>query len=223
VLWELEGFSAAEVEISTSGDRKPAASWILLHRIASLPRSEIGKVGPIPVTSPTGTVIDLCGVVDEDRAEAVLEDALRRNLTSLSRLRWAAGRRAGPGRRGSAVLRRLLDERGRGYTPAASVLESRLARLIDQAGIPRPTRQYEIRDGGRLVARVDFAYPDTHIAIEADGYRFHSGRLAWQHDRARRNVLTSRGWRVLHVTWEDLRSRPGELLDEIRRALETAP
>ena len=74
-----------------------------------------------------------------------------------------------------------------------------------RAGLPEPERQYEIRDpSGRLVARADFAYPAAKLAIEADSRTWHTGRIRFEHDLARRNALTKLGWDVVHVTWGDL-------------------
>lgn len=67
---------------------------------------------------------------------------------------------------------------------------------------------------------VDFAFPASCLAIEADGYRWHSGRVHWEHDRERRNRLTLAGWRVIHVTWSDLSRRPEAVIETVRRALE---
>ena len=33
-------------------------------------------------------------------------------------------------------------------------------------------------DDGAIVARADIAYPDARLAIEVDGYRYHTGRAA---------------------------------------------
>ena len=67
---------------------------------------------------------------------------------------------------------------------------------------------------------MDFAYPKSKLIIEADGYRHHSGRMAWQRDRIRGNALTSRGRLVLRVTWDDVTTRPGQFVAEIRRCLD---
>jgi very-short-patch-repair endonuclease len=75
---------------------------------------------------------------------------------------------------------------------------------LRRARIDGLVAQHEIRVRGRVVARVDFAVPAARLAIEADSYRWHSGRKNWQEDLARRNALTSLGWRVIHVTWGDL-------------------
>jgi very-short-patch-repair endonuclease len=196
--------------------------WPILHRVRDLRPADIASVAGIPVTTPARTLLDICGLVKLSGpaiVEDALDDALRRKLTSLPRLRWIADRVAGKGKPGSTLLKELLGQRAAGYVPPASELESLLARVLRDARLPAPARQHEIREFGRLLARVDLAYPDVLLAIEADGYRHHSGRTAWQNDRTRRNALTSRGWRVLHVTWEDLRLRRGQVVEDIRRTL----
>lgn len=221
-LWEMEGFLAGPVELSTTSGRKAPPDWITLHRTSRLDRADVTVVGVLPVTTPTRTLADLCGVLGRHNVEPALDDALRRGLTSLPRLRWAADRLGGRGRTGARLLAELLRERHQGWTPPASRFESRVAGLLRKAGLPPPVPQYEIRDRGKLLARVDFAYPDAMVAIEADGYRYHSGRAAWHQDRIRLNALSMRGWLVLHLTWDDLEARTKEVITEIELALEGA-
>ena len=210
------------VELSSTKNRMARVPWITLHRVSRLDPADITTIGALRVTTPARTVADLCAVLGRDEVEPALDDALRRGLTSLPRLRWTAQRLGGRGRPGVRLLAELLCEREPGWTPPASRLESRVRALLRQAGLPEPSAQWEIRDRGTLLARVDFAYPEAKLAIEADGYRYHSGRTAWQRDRVRRNALTSRGWRVLHVTWNDLSARPDEIVSEIRQAMSGA-
>jgi len=153
--------------------------------------------------------------------EEALDDALRRGLISIPMLRRRADRLAPCGRAGAAELRRLLASRDGDRLPE-SVLERRLLRLIARAGLPPPDIQHEIFDGGRLLARVDLAYPSVGLAIEADGYRYHAGRGRWQRDLTRRNALTAIGWHVVHVTAEDLQMRPTEVCQTIALALARA-
>jgi len=81
-----------------------------------------------------------------------------------------------------------------------------------------PAVQHEIRTRrGRVV--LDFAYLDKKIAIEADGFRWHSSRQQWDHDRVRANALTMLGWTVLRVTWTHLHDRPDEVIEAIRATL----
>ena len=77
-------------------------------------------------------------------------------------------------------------------------------RLLRAAGLPEPEVQYPIRDGARVVARVDFAYPEMRLAIEVDGYRWHGGRSAWARDLNRGNNIAARSWRTLHIAKEHM-------------------
>lgn len=74
-------------------------------------------------------------------------------------------------------------------------------------------------DEGVFLGRVDLAYPEARLLIEAESYRHHSGKNAWQHDFSRRNDFTSRGWHVLDVTWEDLCLRPDKVVAVVGRGL----
>jgi very-short-patch-repair endonuclease/predicted transcriptional regulator of viral defense system len=214
-LWRLAGVEPGTVEIIVprGGSRRRRA--IIFHEVA-LPAVDVTSVDAIPVTTPARTLIDLAAVVSKEVVEEALDDALRRGLTSISRLRWRvteAGRRPGV-----VVIRALIDARMDASETPQSVLETRLMRLIKRARLPAPTCQHEVRERGRLLAVVDFAYPQCRVAIEADGYRWHSGRARWERDLARRNRLTSQGWRVIHVTPNDLEHHPQEITRTITEA-----
>lgn len=217
-LWELEGFREGILECSTDRRIRRGELDLVIHR-ATLRRFEVTSRGRIPVTTPARTLLDLGSVASPDAVERALEDALRKRLTTVSRLTSALERSGGRGRRGTGVLKRLLDPRGSDQAALESALELELRRLLKKARLPEPVRQFEIRDGDSLIARVDFAYPELRLAIEADGYRYHSGRSAWQRDVSRRNQIVMQGWRVVNFTSEDLRRRPLEAIAQIRRAL----
>jgi very-short-patch-repair endonuclease len=171
----------------------------------------------LPVTTPARTLIDVAAMVDEATLEVALDDALRRGLVSLPRLRWRLEQLTAKGRPGVKPVRSLLEARD--HAVPQSVFETRLRRLMRDAGLPQPVGQYPIRVDGRVLAVVDFAFPQAHLAIEADGYRWHSGRVRFDDDLARRNRLTLLGRRIIHVTWTDLTERPTETVEAIGRAL----
>jgi hypothetical protein len=183
----------------------------------SLPDVDITIVEAIPVTTPERTLLDVAGVVSRDLVEEALDDTLRRGLSSLARLRWRLEEVGGVGTPGTAPLREMIEARSAGGIPQ-SVFETRWLRIMRRAGLPQPELQYEIRDGGRLVARVDFAYPDAKLAIEAEGRRWHTGRVRFEQDLARRNALTKLRWQVIHVTWSDLEA-PETVLATIKDGL----
>lgn len=180
---------------------------------------DVTALDAIPVTTPARTLLDIAGEASRDVVEEALDDALRRKIVSVPRLRWRLLETARSGRPGIALLRALVDARAPESSVPQSVFETRVLRAIQQAGLPIPVRQHEIRSLGRLVAVVDFAFLDPRLAIEADGYRWHSGRARWEHERARLNELTLLGWRVIHVTWADLTRRPEAVMHAIRSGL----
>ena len=53
------------------------------------------------------------------------------------------------------------------------------------------------------MARIDVAFREQRIAIEVDGFAYHSDRARFQRDRSRQNLLVGLGWTVLRFTWDD--------------------
>ena len=216
-LWHLTGFEGAStVELTVPRSRRGKAPG-LTHR-CFLPPVDVTIVEAIPVTTVARTLIDLAASEPRETVEEALDDALRRRIVSMGRLRWRVLELARKGRPGIVAMRLILDDR-EGISVPASVFETRLLRLLKRAGLPSPTLQYQVRSPGRLVAVVDFAWPDSRLALEADGFRWHSGRARFEHDRARRNELTLLGWRIIHVTWIDLTRRPDVVIDSVGQAL----
>jgi very-short-patch-repair endonuclease len=216
-IWELQGFSKASIEVSTV--RKVSSpAGVLIHRTVNIAPIDVTKRHFIPVTSPARTLLDLGAVADKEAVEAALEDALRRRLVTLRTLHQTLDRLGRRGQRGAATLRHLLDERSNA-APAESQLEIRLLRLLRRSGLPQPVRQWPIVEDGKVVARVDLAYPERGAAIEADGYIYDSELSDWRRDRRVQNLLMIHGWRVLRITSADLQTRSQGVVADIRLLL----
>ena len=218
-LLKLDGIGEPVLEFTMLGSTGVNKRRGIVHRTRMLDPCDVTIVEGIPTTTAARTLVDLGAVVDKERVELCLEDALRRGLTSLARLQWRLGELCGSGRHGISVLRELLDERPIGTNPTESGLETKVWRLIYDSRLPLPIRQFEVVDNGRFVARPDFAYPEVKVAVEADSYKWHGGRAAWQRELRRRNALQRLGWLVVHVTEEDVRTRPEAVIDEVAAAL----
>lgn len=121
-----------------------------------------------------------------------------------------------PKRPGNQLRRRVL---GRTSTNPWSEAERILHELLEAAGITGWTANHGVELGSGGYAVPDVAFGDHLLAIEVDGYEFHSSRSAFQTDRSRGNLLLLSGWRVLHFTWEDLNSHPDLVIAQIREAL----
>jgi len=72
-------------------------------------------------------------------------------------------------------------------------------------GLPEPVLQYEILDRDGRLWRVDFAWPDCRVAVEFDGFDWHSSREALRKDRQKRAALEEIDWRVLSIVSDDVR------------------
>jgi very-short-patch-repair endonuclease len=112
-----------------------------------------------------------------------------------------------------------MASRPTGPRSPESTFEWRLLRALSANHLPAPIPQYLIRLPNRGTARVDFAYPEVRLAIEADSYRYHSGLTSWSRDRVRNNQLIALGWRVLAVTVNELREDPTSVADQVARCL----
>lgn len=216
VLWDLEGVApSSAVEISVPGKKSSPRPWLILHRVALMSASH--RRNRIPVTNPARTLVDLAGVLPRAALELALEDALRRGLTSMPKLERTLIDEGGRGKRGCRALSQLVRERRGDGRPTESRLEARLLDVLRRAGIPRPVLQHAVTTEDGFRARLDFAYPAEMLAIEVDGYRYHSGRTAWEADRRRMSHLAVAGWRVLHVTAKDLAAGAPDLVHQLRR------
>jgi very-short-patch-repair endonuclease len=215
-LWELDGCHPGVIELTSPRYlRRPPT--LVVHR-SSVASFDCTWRHGIPLTTPARTLLDLGAVVDRSVVEMAVEDALRRGLVSLPRLRWTLDRLGRRGRPGTSPLREVLENRGKRAVTTDSALEVKLLRVLRSAGLPEPVAQFHVRDRGRVIARVDFAYPEYKLAIEVDGYEFHSRKADWQRDRTVQNALTLRGWRVLRVTNEDVDRHPNDVIDQVRAA-----
>ncbi|MGH2759115.1 MAG: endonuclease domain-containing protein [Actinomycetota bacterium] len=217
-LWRLRGVVAAEPEVVVPYPKCPRVPGVRSYRSRTLRPEDVTMLGTIRLTTPTRTMLDLSGVLDLASLEDALDDALQRRLVNSRKLeiRFAGAQHGVPGVDG---LRGLLALRVRGHL-GESRFENRLRRVLVAGGLPVPTAQYVVRDtDGSFAARVDLAYPRARLAIEADGYAFHSGRRAFERDRERQNRLINAGWRVLRVTPSQLDSDPAGLTAAVKRAL----
>jgi very-short-patch-repair endonuclease len=215
-LWGFPDFSPGPVEISHSGARQ-SRGQVLVRRVRLEP-TDVTRIRGIPVTTPARTLADLAGRVDGARLDAALHYCLHDRLTTAAALQDLSERRSGPGFPGAGRLRASLAAYA-GGPAAASPLEVRLDRRLRASGFPSPRRQHEVMvDGHRYY--LDFAWPAARLAVEVDGYRWHSSRTAWLRDRQRLAALRRKGWTVVRVTREDVDDRFGDLEKELREFLQ---
>lgn len=219
-LATLKGYRSAKPEVvmahganQRGGPRTHVSLW--------LPPSHITTIDNIPTTTTARTLFDLAGVDPISRVEVALDDALSRRLCTLRQLNKVFFALARRGRRGTAAMRLLLEDRGEGYVPPASELERLARRTFVDAGVPTPAFEVHLGDDD-LIGRVDCVWREQRLVVELDGQRYHGSHSAREADRRRDNRLVAAGWRVIRITWRDLKDRPDEIVQQIRDALASA-
>jgi very-short-patch-repair endonuclease len=213
-LLRLDAVHRREMHLTVPRSSGVRTSQLVVHHASSLPASDLVVVDGIRCTSATRTVIDCAALLGDEALETAFEHARRMGLTSAAALSRRAEELCGRGRPGSTRIRGLIALQEAGARPLESRLEVRMARLLRRSGLPSPERQHPV---GRY--RLDFAWPARLVACECDGFEHHGHRLAWKRDRARVAALEAAGWRVVHVTWDDVTHRPDRTVDRINLAL----
>jgi hypothetical protein len=198
------------------GRSRDSIRGVRLHR-ASLAGHEVQLVRGLPVTSPARTVIDVARVARLEDGVAVADAFIRCGALGLDDLHAAAAGVRGPGRARLMLVLSLVD-------PACgSVLESNTRVLLWRHGVVKPRSQWEHRDArSGWVGYLDFAWPELRVALECDGYEFHTDRATFQKDRRRWSALTRADWRLGVVTWFDVMGDPEYVVALVRDLLDAA-
>ena len=119
-------------------------------------------------------------------------------------------------RRQSSWLRRALGEVADGVR---SVAEGDLRDLIIRAGLPRPMFNARLFAGEQFLAVADAWWPDAGVAAEVDSREWHLSPDDWAGTLARHARMGRHGIVVLHFTPGQIRTKPEQVMTDIRSAL----
>jgi hypothetical protein len=221
-LHGLRRNASGRVEVIVPGRSTRCHDSIEVHRsIRFDPALDAIVVDSIPTTTVARTLLDLAAVVRRRALERALDQAEILRVFDLNALRDQLERN--PGHPGAGRLRSTLNQHDAGTTPTWSELEERLYVVLDAAGLPRPevNAHVVLRDGGPVI-RPDFVWRAARLAVEADGYKTHGTRAAFETDRERDQRLYADGWRPLRITWRQLKSEPARLTALLAGLIEAA-
>jgi very-short-patch-repair endonuclease len=199
-------FAPDIVEVTVPRDARLRRQPGTRLRRRDLRRADVVERKGLRVTEPALTVVEAAA---RRGGGAKLMDAALQRHVELRQL-WRAHLR-NKGRHGSPAARRLLQAASDG---ARSEAERLLIRLLKEAGITGWRTNYPV--GGY---KVDVAFPTQQVAIETDGWAFHSDQDAFQQDRQRQNNIALLGWQILRFTWLDLTEYPQRVIAEIKYAI----
>jgi len=212
-LWKAIPDYAGEVEILVPhGSHHRQGRYRQAVRLGA---GDVRRLGPIRLTSPGRTLVDLAGILPSTQLEAALDEFVALRLISVHAVRRYIADRGLGRRRGVGSLRELLDDREKGIPQKE--LERRFIRFVRRQGLPEPVRQQP--EGSRFI---DFAYPQRMIAIEVDGFISRGTPRALRRDVNRQNEIVLAGWTILRFTWDDVTKNPDYVAGTILTALTKA-
>ncbi|MDZ4234886.1 MAG: DUF559 domain-containing protein, partial [Dietzia sp.] len=175
-------------------------------RRRDLDPADVVDVEGMRLTSLPLTVVE--AAAQRGGGAKLMDNALQRHIDLNSLWRTHLSNK---GRTGAPRSRRLLQSASEG---ARSEAERLVHKLLREAGITGWKANYNV--GGY---RVDVGFPDAKVAIEVDGFAFHSGVEEFQIDRLRQNAIVLLQWQVLRFTWLDLTEYPQRVIAMIRAAI----
>ena len=186
-------------------------------------KGDVLECDGLMVMSPTRQALEVTTVADVEASICVISHLLHEGKTTMEQLRARyESMQQWPETLRTDLALRLSDPR------FESIGECRSYYLCFHEGLPMPIPQYEIRDEtGRVVARVDFAWPALGVFLEFDG-KVKYEKLLKEGQRASDVVVAEKkresmicrltGWRCIRITWADL-ADPVRTAAMIRRAL----
>ncbi len=216
--WGLEGVPQGFVEFVHP--RKAELAGLTLHRSRNLEICDVRRLSLVNVTKVERTLVDLGAVLPEDRIEEALESALIQRLTTFDRVADRARDLSAPGVRGIRKVMNVLHRRDPHLAATESVFETRFWRLLNKSSLPAATRQHKVFDLKGFVARLDVAWPQAKVAVEAISRRHHLEMFAkLERDSRRHNRLMALGWRILYEPWDALNNGAEEAIARLTDVL----
>jgi hypothetical protein len=204
----------ARISVVVPRDRRVRPDKRIATHYTTLAHDDVTSLAGTAVTTPERTAFDLGRRGSRTAALIALDALLHRRLVKVDAvLAMAQERSRWPG---VPTLREVL---ALAEPLAESPMESRLRLLLLDAGMPPAVAQHEVRDrGGRLVGRVDLAWPQLKLAVEYEGDH-HRERGQFRRDIARLNALRAAGWMVVRLTADDVLRHPSRTVRTIAAAM----
>lgn len=144
----------------------------------------------------------------------IIDRAKQRRVVSADDLELAFRRNKGTW--GTRAMRKLLDRTG---DRAHSELERMGIGLLQAAGITGfESNLATTLSSGRRV-EFDVAFRDKRLAIEFDGWDYHSDPAQHRADLRRANEIMADGWTIRRYTYSDLLNDPDRFIREILEVL----
>jgi very-short-patch-repair endonuclease len=184
----------------------------IVFHTGELSREHVTKWQHIPVTTIPRTVVDLARALSFMEGVVVADGALRtRELVTFEFEPVLEACVGWPGLERAREVVKFSDPN------AGSVFESCLRVFLRDWGFAAPETQVTIF-AGRAAFDVDFLYREHRTIIEADGLLKYNEAKDLRRQFERDRLLRDAGYKVIHVTWDEVFRRPHVVIDRIKTA-----
>ncbi len=208
------GPASATVHVSSSAGGTASRIGVRTHRPRRLDPVDVELRDGFRVTAAPRTLLDLADCETQQDFEHRVAEARYRRLVSDEELRDVATRH--PHRRGAKALTDVLDaEREPAFTRSRA--ERAFRNVLKRAGLQFPRTNAHV-----IGFEVDAFWADERLVVEIDGYEAHRGRQAFERDRRKAAALEAAGYRVLRVSWRQIKDQPEMVAAVVAAALARA-
>jgi hypothetical protein len=206
-LYGFDTENTTAIHVLDAGMRKRPTIGLMVHQRVG---AKLQRVQGRLATSPAWTAVEVARRLCRPRALATLDAALHSMRCTYNDIQSAVAEQHG--RRGIVAVRELLPFAD-GRAESAMESEARLVMIDHQ--LPGPELQYTICGRGGELWRVDFAWPELHLAAEYESIDWHVGRNEMLRDKARWARIQELGWTIIPIVADDVRREPNRLADRI--------
>jgi hypothetical protein len=206
-LWGILKGPPPMPEVTTTKDRH--IKGIRIHRTRALDAGHVTRRFRIPITTVARTIVDVAADLTLDGLARVCHEAGIKYKTTPAQVDAVLARR--PNSPKAANVRRVLHG---DVHVTLSELERRFLKLLKEHNLPLP-----ITNKIASEKRVDCRWPEYHLTVELDSYRFHNSRHSWEQGYERERDAYAREDAFRHYTWGDVFEDPRRMLAELRPLL----
>lgn len=217
-LHGLTGFPPTRLTITVPHGRHHLNPVATVFQTSAMP--EIVRIGGLPVTPVTRTLMDCGRLVGPIRLGSAVDDADGDGKCTIPALQREFLRLSRQGRNGITTMRTVLAERSEdGYVPSRATLERHLDGVLDRLPV---TFEKEAALPGREWSgeRVDrLCREPIKLIVEGDGRRWHTRVRDFARDARRRRDALAAGFPTINYTYAELVVGPDLVETEILEIL----
>jgi hypothetical protein len=211
----VRGTKAAAINVLVPASSSVASrSFVAVHRTRRMPMQWANDLA-IRYVLPARAIADTVRTIGQlSDARTVVASGVQQRLCTIRQLADELAERHDAG---DALFRRVLAEVAAGIRSAP---EAELRELIASSSLPSPLYNPDLYLNGKFLARPDAWWPQAAVAVEVDSKEWHLLPSDWQRTLRRHRRMTAAGIYVVHLTPDELRAEPLQIVGDIAAALE---